>query len=655
MIPLRQYQQQAIDAVRAALGAGKRRLVINLPTGTGKTITALSMVASSMRKGNRVLWIAHRDELIAQTAESFGHVAPDLAQPGIVKAAQNDIDKQFVIASIQTLWGKDRSVEKSRQALKQEEEREKLEALLEQVHDEAEDGGVHNFFEKENIKARLNALPPPSFPRWDALNPNSFKFVVYDECHHSVSPSAIKLMQQVDKDSLLLGLSATPFRGDNATLKQLFSDGIVYQLPLKTAIREGYLCDFKYQSIWLDLDLEKIKTTAGDYNAKELEAALDAAGVVEVTAQGIKQHAADRCGVVFTFTIAQAEATADRLNELGIPARAISDKTSKEDRKKTLHDLKTGVIKFIPNCAVLTEGWDFPGCTCVVIARPTKSKPLYIQMAGRGLRTAKGKTDCLLLDFVGVGKKNIPAGVVDLIGVIPEPEETSADAEKRLIAEDIAAGLPTDPVAAAMLKAAEAAKAERESWKAAWAIVRGQIKGVTEARVLSGRAKRKCVIWTEDPAEQNGDRNWKCAAWLPSSGGVYYLDKRGINLEFAESISRQAMRDMGQRGIFDASAMWRIRPPSRAALQFAQKCRIEVGENWTGGEVADAINSVTAGWDLKKLIANKEKELTFDTPEAFRAALRAERDASENEYEEKKEAKRQAQQEPETQQTEVPF
>jgi hypothetical protein len=162
------------------------------------------------------------------------------------------------------------------------------------------------------------------------------------------------------------------------------------------------------------------------------------------------------------------------------------------------------------------------------------------------------------------------------------------------------------------------------------------------------------VIWCEDgDDETNG--SWKVAAWLPNSGGVFRLERRGISLDFAESISRTAMKEMGQRGIFDATAAWRIRPPSRAALQFAQKCKIEVDQNWSGGEVADAINSVTAGWDLKKLIANKEVELAFDSPEDFRAALRAERDASEQEYEEKKEARRQEVAQQDAQQTEVPF
>lgn len=616
MIPLRKYQEEAIEACREALCEGKRRFVINLPTGTGKTITALSMVASSIRRGNRVLWIAHRDELISQTADTFHRVAADLESCGIVKADLNENHKQFVIASVQTLWGRDREVER---------ERAKLELALEDCATS----------EVEGIQSKLNSLPPPSFPRWESLKPETFSMVVYDECHHSASPAALKLLESIPSSSMLLGLSATPFRGDGLSIKGVFSDGIVYQLPLKQAIREGYLCDYKYQSVWLDIDLEKIKTTAGDYNAAQLEDALETSGVVEATSQGIFSHARDRKGIVFTFTIKQALETAQALRDLGLDAEAVSDETKRDDRRRILKDFKNGKTKWICNCAVLTEGYDEPSADCVVVARPTKSKPLYTQMAGRGLRLFPGKENCLILDFVASGKRNPPAGVRDLIGVLPAPGETSEEAEKREEKEKIEAGLPRDPVAIAMLKAAEEARLKKKAFAAAWVVLARNPPGVVEARAISGSKKRKVVIFTQDQERER----WKCYVWF--SKGFYRIENNGVNLEFAEDIGRNALEAMGQKTLMESGAAWRLRTPSEKMLGMANQWRIEIGQGWSAGEVSDAINSVTASADLKgALSGNKQQELFFHTPEDFKQALKEDREQSEMEYNAKKAEKK---------------
>lgn len=604
MIPLRTYQEEAIAAVNAALAQGKRRFVVNLPTGTGKTILALSIVASSLRKKSRVLWIAHREELIAQTAESFFHVAPDLDDAlGIVKAERDERNARFIIASIQTLWGRDRAVERERAELEEASSNE----------------------EAAEIQRRLNALPPPSFPRWDALNPKSFDLIVYDECQHSMSPSALKLLEDIPASSMLLGLSATPFRGDNLSLAHIFSDGIVYQFSLKRAIREGHLCEFKYQSVWLDIDLDNVKTTAGDYNATQLEAALEQAGVVEATVKGIVAHAPLRKALVFTFTITQAKATAAGLSAAGLPAKWLSCNTPKDERRKILADFHAGSVRYLANCAVLTEGYDEPSVDCVVIARPTKSKPLYQQMVGRGLRP--GKPDCLILDFVGVGSKNAPASVNDLIGIIPQPGETSEAAEIRQEAEREAANLPQNSVGLAMLAAAARAREERKAFAAAWVVLRSPPRGVTEAHCVSGSQKRKVVVYTESDPDR-----WKVVVWL-TGGDFYRIEQRGVTLDFAQSIGHQVMRDMGQRALMEDNAAWRRRPPSQKTLDMAAKCHIALDPAWNGGEVSNAINAVTAGWDLAATLAGKRKqrELFFETPETFKEALAAERAAAKEE------------------------
>lgn len=600
-----------------ALAEGKRRMVFSVPTGCGKSILGLSMIAWAMRNGHRALWIAHRDELISQTVDSFERVAPDLAgRVGVVKAERDDADKQFVIASIQTLWGRDRAVEKERAA---------LDAALDDCQPS----------EVDAIQAKLNALPPPSYPRWDALRPDSFKVVCYDECHHAMSRSAVALMKSVPKSAFFFGLSATPERGDRVGLEYLFTDGICYQLSLKEAIRKKLLVDYKYQSVWLDLDFSKIKNTAGDYNTKQLEDALEQAGVVSATVKGIQQFASDRKAVVFTLTIDQSKKTADALSELGFKAAHVSCETPDAERKKTLKDFSAGRIQFLCNAAVLTEGWDCPSCDCVVIARPSRSKGLYQQMVGRGLRTCEGKEDCLILDFCGSGSKNPPASVRDLTGILPQPGETSEQAERRELKEAEDQGLPQNVVAKAMLEAAERASALKKAFEASWVVLKSPPRGVVEGRVVAGSKGRKVIIWTTQPEAENGQRLWQVAVWMSAQeqGSVFWLEQKGVALDFAQNMGRQAMMDMNQNVLMQANAAWRQHPPTKGQIDFATKLSVAIGDGWNAGEVSNAVNAVMCSKDLAKLLSGRQTQLEFQTPESFKRALADERLAVDKELE----------------------
>lgn len=621
MIPLKPFQEDAVEAVRTALGEGKRRFVTSVPTGCGKTILALSLCASALRRGNRVLWIAHREELISQTVESFARVADDLAPPGIVKAKRDEPDAPFVIASIQTLWGKDREVEKKRKELK------------ERIA-EAELHGSDHFESYETDKEELNALPPPSFPRWEALKPSTFGLVVYDECQHSMSDSVKTIFETLTPkpEQMILGLSATPFRADERSLYGIFHDGIVYQLGLKTAIWTGLLCDFQHQYVPLPewLDLGDISTSAGDYNASELAPLIEKQEIIDATVEGIQKYASDRKALVFTFTIEQARLTAAGLVKAGLPSAYLSCDTPRAERAELLKKLKRGEIRYLANCAVLTEGFDDPTVDCIAIVRPTRSKPLYQQMTGRGFRLdgERPEKNCLILDFTATDRKNQQAGVNDLIGVVPEPGETSAQAEKRIEEEKIASGRPRDPVAAAMLEAAEKAARERAVFASAWVVLKAPPRGIVEARCVSGSKKRKVVIYTEDAERER----WKVIVWLKN--GYYKIETHGVELACAESIGRQAMHDMGQRVLAEANAAWRKRPPSAKTLEMAMKCRIALDPSWNGGDASNAINAVTASWNLKDALSGqKQHELFYKDPADFKAALKLERDESERELE----------------------
>ena len=355
-ILLRKYQKEAIDAVRAFDRAGKYRSIINLPTGTGKTCVAMTMVASALSRGHRVLWLAHRMELVDQAIDTFRALAPEhAAKIGVVKADRDEHHRDFVVASCQTLW------------------------------------------QEKRLAAVMQGKP--------------FVLVVWDEVHHAASTSNARIMAALPADACVVGLTATVERGDSVSLRSVFPDGIAYQLPLMTAIRDGYLVPFVPCPVRIDaLNLDDIGDVAGDYNQGELGAEMERDIVTDAVASAIIEHASDRHSIVFTVTVRQAQDIVGKLNSHGLCADVIHADTPADERRGMLRLFREGTIKTLCSCAVLTEGFDAPIADCVVVARPTRAKCLYIQQLGRGLRLypQTGKRDCLVIDLMGATVRHSP-------------------------------------------------------------------------------------------------------------------------------------------------------------------------------------------------------------------------------------------------------
>ena len=358
MITLRPYQQSSIRAVyRAWMRTASRRALVVLPTGCGKTITALSVVAAAHGKGHRVLWLAHREELLAQPMQALEALWPDVAaDAGIVQAHHDDWHARIALCSIDTLARPRR---------------------LERV-----------------------------------LSPGPPRVVVVDEAQHSAAGSWARVLRAIDDagrgqfktlpgpdDVLYLGLTATPDRADGKPLGDLWR--VAHSYPISEAIRDGYLVPPRFVVQRLEVDLSEVASRAGDWDDKALEDALMRAHVVEHTAAAMATHARGLRSLVFTVTVRQAELTAEALTAAGLRAAVVHGGTPTAQRRDTLAALRRGDLDAICNCAVLTEGYDDPSVDCIVIARPTRSKPLYVQMVGRGLRIHPGKSDCLVLDLVG--------------------------------------------------------------------------------------------------------------------------------------------------------------------------------------------------------------------------------------------------------------
>ena len=195
-------------------------------------------------------------------------------------------------------------------------------------------------------------------------------------------------------DAQILGVTATPDRGDMQNLGQFF-ESLAYEYTLPKAIKEGYLTPIKALTIPLKIDMSSVSVQAGDFKASDIGTALDP--YLEGIAEEMKKYCSDKKTVVFLPLVKTSQKFRDLLNEHGFQAAEVNGNS--QDRAEILADFEAGKYNVLCNSMLLTEGWDCPSVDCIVVLRPTKVRSLYCQMVGRGTRLFPGKDHLLLLDF----------------------------------------------------------------------------------------------------------------------------------------------------------------------------------------------------------------------------------------------------------------
>lgn len=360
MIQMRQYQNEAFNAVFSEWDSGKKKTLLVLPTGCGKTIVFAKITEECVRRGERVLILAHRAELLEQAADKIKKATGLTC--AVEKAEESCLGSWYrvVVGSVQTLM------------------REK---------------------------------------RLKKFEDNFFDTIIIDEAHHSISDSYRNVLNYFS-ESKVLGVTATPDRGDMKNLGQVF-DSLAYEYTLPKAIKEGYLCPIKAQTIPLKLDLSGVKTQAGDYKASDIDCALDP--YLYSIANEMSKACADRKTVVFLPLVKTSQKFRDILNSKGFKAAEVNGES--KDRAEVLEDFESGKYNVLCNSMLLTEGWDCPSVDCIVVLRPTKVRGLYCQMVGRGTRLSPGKTELLLLDFLWHTERHELCRPAHLICESPEVAE----------------------------------------------------------------------------------------------------------------------------------------------------------------------------------------------------------------------------------------
>lgn len=365
---LRPYQQLAIEHTRRSIDSGNAAVYFSLPTGCGKT-HVISQLAAGF---DHTLLLAHRIELIDQLAARLRSDWPDRSV-GIVRAERNEWDADMVVATPQTLRG------------------HRLEAAVDRPLDA----------------------------------------VFIDEAHHVTPGSRYHTIMEAAGDVPAIGCTATPFRADKRRMQDVLPT-CTFSRTIDEMQTEGWLCPLLWHRIEVGMNLaaiESVHTVEGtDYRPEVLAAAATEDSTVADVIRQTTALVGDRPTAVFAVNVHHAQLLADAYENAGIRSEAVWGAMPKRRRVEILSAWRAGSVQVVANCGILTEGFDFPSIAALVMARPTRSPGLYMQMLGRGTRKTPGKEDCLVLDVTGIGEMDDSYQVVmpDMVSV-PDVDVTQRE------------------------------------------------------------------------------------------------------------------------------------------------------------------------------------------------------------------------------------
>lgn len=535
-IALRDYQNDAVAAVIADVKAGTRRPLVVMATGLGKTIVFADLVAKA--KG-RVLVIAHTIELVEQAAQKMRMVLGPDADIGVVKAARDETSARYVVASIQTIT--------------REKRRERL---------------------------------------------GDFCLIIVDEAHHAVADSYMRVMASYP-NTVAVGFTATPDRGDRLGLQTNGAfEKVSYHMGILDGIKGQWLCDLRGLTVKVDIDTRSVRVSQGDLDGNQLGRVLIDANGPRALAAAYCEHAGDRKGILFAPNVVSSQAFAEALNDAGIIAEHLDGTTAAFERAAILRRLKIGDTQVVSNCAVLTEGFDEPSVSCIAIARPTRSRPLYQQMVGRGTRQSIGKRDCLVLDLVGISADHSLASLPVITGLLKMADGASVS---EAVAMDASEGpeIPADVLIdgkRARLSSAPVDLFHRANLNWRPMIGDGFPEGSHKIAFPGGEIR----LMPDPEADGSGGADLYCVQealyGLRDSGTRTYL-ARMMPESYALGVAEDYIRDRDLATVAAKDARWLKKPASEKMQAVLEKRGLWV-DGITQGEARDMIAEIAEreGW-----------------------------------------------------------
>lgn len=344
--PLRPYQQDVIDNLRESMRGGHRRIVLQLPTGAGKTRIAAEIIRLAKERANRSLFLAPRRELIYQAGEA--------------------LQRQGIFAGV-IMAGEPRNV-------------------MADVH-------VASF---DTLHARAVRGNRMLMPEAD--------LVIVDEAHLSIAESRKTIIAHY-ANARIVGLTATPARGDGRGLGEIYDD-LVFGPSVRALVDDGFLVPLRYFAPTKP-DLDKLRLNRdGDYAEAGLASRMDTPRLIGDIVENWLRIARSRSTVVFCVNCAHSRNVRDAFLAEGIRAEHLDGETPADERKAILQRVASGETQVLCNVFVASYGLDIPTLDCAVLARPTKNIALYLQTVGRVMRTAHGKTEAVVIDHAGAVREN---------------------------------------------------------------------------------------------------------------------------------------------------------------------------------------------------------------------------------------------------------
>lgn len=339
MIELRPYQKDSVEKSRKSLTQGNRRVLIQAATGAGKTITACEIIRLAKEKGSRVWFLAPRRELVTQAHQELADYG---VESSIYMAGINFSYSRVVVASIDTIAS----------------------------------------------RYDINELPETDL-------------VIVDEAHLFLSPKRLELLNKWSEKAIVLGLTATPARPNGQGLG-VFYDDLQLSWTIEQLIRSGYLVSPRYFAPSKpDLTAVKVGRQTREYNEKQLNTVMNQPELIGDIVDNWFKLAAWKSTVVFCCSKAHSRAVCQEFLDKGVSAEHVDADTPQDERAEIFARVKSGETKVLCNVFIASYGLNIPTLEVAVIARPTKSLILYMQIIGRVLRPSEGKTEALIIDHSG--------------------------------------------------------------------------------------------------------------------------------------------------------------------------------------------------------------------------------------------------------------
>ncbi|MFZ3591292.1 DEAD/DEAH box helicase family protein [Bacillus sp. DJP31] len=355
----RPAQVLALQALKDSIKDDYDKALAVMATGLGKTYLA-AFFAEDFK---RVLFVAHREEILIQAQHSFKHVHPDTST-GFYNAKDQKLDSNFVFASVQTL----------------------------------------------NQQHHLSRFKP-----------DTFDLIVVDEFHHASAPSYMRILEYF-KPRFLLGITATPYRLDNKDVFGLCDGNVAISIHFLDAIKNQWLAPFRYHGIYDDTDYSQIRWLGTRYDEEELARVQLRTEMAEKILQEWIDHKQSRT-IAFCSSIRQADFLNRHFQQAGFRSISLNGNTPNEERLAARDQLNTGKLDIIFTVDLFNEGVDIPRVDTLLFVRPTESLAVFTQQIGRGLRITDGKDHCVIIDLIGNYRNaDIKWGVFNPTYVgVPEP------------------------------------------------------------------------------------------------------------------------------------------------------------------------------------------------------------------------------------------